>query len=231
LDQQRHDAAAAVLAASVTKKETPVEKAEINAFECVRCLTCYRVCPHRAVTLTEKLVVEPSRCEGCGICTAECPREAIRIRELLPQNAIERIGRNSVAFNSELNTPHIVIFGCKHSAGLASETAVSKGDALPDNIKMISVPCAGSISIDHILSTFLRTVDGILILTCHDGNCHSEVGNRYTNQRVNRIKDIFLTIGFQKERIEIQTLAANMPIEFLEMVGTFVKRISELGPV
>ena len=229
-EQQQQDAAAAVIAACSIRKETPVEKAEINSNECVRCLTCYRVCPYRAVTFSTKVMVESNRCEGCGICAAECPREAIQIRGLLRPDILERIARSSIASNPESNVPYIVVFGCKHSAGLASETAASMGDVLPENIRMISMPCAGSISMDHILSTFLRKVDGVLILTCRDGNCHSEFGNKYAHQRVKHMADLFVKIGFQKERLEIQTLAANMPFEFIKMIKSFERRIAELGP-
>jgi coenzyme F420-reducing hydrogenase delta subunit/Pyruvate/2-oxoacid:ferredoxin oxidoreductase delta subunit len=229
-DQQQQDAAAAVIAACSTITKPPVEKAEINSNECVRCLTCYRICPYRAVTFSSKVMVESNRCEGCGICAAECPREAIQIRGWRPPDILKRIDRDSQAFNPESNAPYIVVFGCKHSAGLASETAASMGDVLSENIRMISMPCAGSISMDHILSTFLRKVDGVLILTCRDGNCHSEVGNKYTHQRVKQMANLFVKIGFQKERLEIQTLAANMPFEFIKMVKSFETRIAELGP-
>ena len=229
-EQQQQDAAAAVIVARSIRKETPVEKAEINSNECVRCLTCYRICPYRAVTFSTKVMVESNRCEGCGICAAECPREAIQIRGLLRPDILKRIDRSSIAFNPESSAPYIVVFGCKHSAGLASETAASMGDVLPENIRMISMPCAGSISMDYIFSTFLRKVDGVLILTCRDGNCHSEFGNKYTHQRVKQMANLFVKIGFQKERLEIQTLAANMPFEFIKMVKSFERRIAELGP-
>ena len=193
-------------------------------------LTCNRTIRTDTVTFSTKVMVESNRCEGCGICAAECPREAVRIRGLLRPDILKKIDRSSIAFNPDSNAPYIVVFGCKHSAGLASETAASRGDVLPENIRMISVPCAGSISMDHILSTFLKTADGVLILTCRDGNCHSESGNKYTHKRVKHMVDLFVKIGFQKERLEIQTLAANMPFEFIKMIKSFERRIAELGP-
>jgi heterodisulfide reductase subunit A-like polyferredoxin len=52
--------------------------------KCVACLTCIRVCPHRAVQLvqidSEKVVAEISQlaCDRCGICAAICPAKAIK---------------------------------------------------------------------------------------------------------------------------------------------------------
>ncbi len=58
---------------------TPGKKAEIDAGACVRCLTCFRLCPYHAITLNTRPVIVPDACERCGICAAECPAEAIRI--------------------------------------------------------------------------------------------------------------------------------------------------------
>ena len=69
-----------------------------------------------------------------------------------------------------------------------------------------------------------------MVLTCHEGNCHSEQGNIYAKQTVAQIMDMFLQIGFEKERLAVQTLASNMGTEFAEMVNRFEANIIELGP-
>ena len=56
--------------------------AEVEASECVRCLTCIRTCPHGAVELAayEDAVaarVSEVACQGCGACVAGCPAQAI----------------------------------------------------------------------------------------------------------------------------------------------------------
>ncbi len=82
--------------------------------------------------------------------------------------------------------------------------------ALPSGLKVIEVPCSGSISFDHLFAAFKNNADGVLVLTCHEGNCHSERGNSYARQTVDEITDRFSKIGFEKERILMQTLASNM---------------------
>jgi coenzyme F420-reducing hydrogenase delta subunit/formate hydrogenlyase subunit 6/NADH:ubiquinone oxidoreductase subunit I len=70
--------------------------AKVDPLLCEVCLTCYRVCPARAVELrTDKERVESHKlyqqvawidswaCQGCGICIAECPAQAINWQDPL----------------------------------------------------------------------------------------------------------------------------------------------------
>ncbi|HEC56995.1 MAG TPA: CoB--CoM heterodisulfide reductase iron-sulfur subunit A family protein [Candidatus Syntrophoarchaeum butanivorans] len=54
---------------------------------CIRCATCFEVCPYGAVSIVRenekepRLVVIEGACRGCGICTAECPACAIQLED------------------------------------------------------------------------------------------------------------------------------------------------------
>jgi len=104
------------------------------------------------------------------------------------------------------------------------------GRQLPENLRVIEVPCAGSVSYEHIFTAFKSGADGVLLLTCHEGNCHSERGNIYVKGEVEKIIDILLQIGFEQERLALKSLASNMGMEFAEIVNGFEKKIVELGP-
>ena len=67
------------LGAAASTADGPSQSAEIESGRCIRCLTCLRVCPYRAVLLNTRPTILPAACERCGLCAAECPREAIRI--------------------------------------------------------------------------------------------------------------------------------------------------------
>jgi len=77
------------------------ERVKADPQKCVACLTCIRVCPHRAIQLAqvdnEKVAAEISQlaCDKCGICAAICPAKAIKFEgysddQILAQ--IEAIG-------------------------------------------------------------------------------------------------------------------------------------------
>jgi quinone-modifying oxidoreductase subunit QmoB len=104
------------------------------------------------------------------------------------------------------------------------------GYSLPAGLQMVEVPCAGSISLHYLYTAFSQGADGVLVLTCHEGNCHSEYGNIYAHQRVDQVSDRLLKFGFETGRLAYKTLASNMGTEFAETVNAFDKAIFELGP-
>ncbi len=74
--------AAAMRAMTILYQETlraeEVKAAMKPAGACKKCLTCLRVCPFHAVSVSAgKPEINPLACRGCGICAAECPAHAI----------------------------------------------------------------------------------------------------------------------------------------------------------
>jgi len=61
-----------------------VEKVKADPQKCRACLTCIRICPHKAIQLvrvdSEKWVAKiyDLACDRCGICAAICPAKAIK---------------------------------------------------------------------------------------------------------------------------------------------------------
>ena len=211
--------------------EEQTGKAEINfTGQCVRCLTCLRLCPYDAISWNSKVVVDPQACEGCGICAAECPRFAIKINAPVGGTVSDRIPDIKKTADIKEYRPSITAFCCSRSAKAAGELASCMGYSLPSGLKIVEVPCAGSISLEHIFTAFSKGADGVLVLTCHKGNCHSEFGNIYAHRRVDQVSDLLPQLGFEPERLAYKTLASNMGTEFAQTVNAFEKTISELGP-
>lgn len=210
------------------KAAEPEEKACIGS-KCAKCLTCYRVCPYKAIRIGEvRPVVNPDACERCGICAAVCPACAITVKGL----SVPEISGRIISTRHQPDEPFIpfiAAFCCKRSAVQARELALSMGQELPKGLNIIEMPCAGAISYEHIFSAFRNGADGVLILSCHEGNCHSEYGNLYAKKHADRITDILSNSGFQKERLAVKTLASNMAREFTEIVTEFEKTILGLG--
>ena len=232
LGDQTTDALNAVLASTgrhAGLQIVPEDPAEIHKGHCIRCLTCYRLCPYRAITLNARVVVEPGACERCGICAAQCPRGAIHLKDLEASISDQLATGNSLQ-EEDTFTPVLLAFCCSRSAVPARELARCTGHNLPAGLKVIEVPCSGSLSSDHLFAAFKNHADGVLVLACHGGNCHSERGNIYARQTVDGLNDRFAGIGFEKERILMETLASNMGTEFAEIVKGFEETILELGP-
>ena len=211
--------------------ESLTGKAEIEySGHCVGCLTCFRVCPYGAISLTPRVTVDPEACQGCGLCAAECPRFAIQIKAPAGGTILDKIQAIENKASDKAFTPAITAFCCSRSAAGAGELAACMGVPLPSGLKIVEVPCAGSLSRDHIFSAFKNGSDGVLVLTCHKGNCHSEYGNTYAHRRVDQISDLLPRLGFEPGRLAYRTLASTMGMEFSEMVNAFEKTLASLGP-
>jgi quinone-modifying oxidoreductase subunit QmoB len=233
VDGQRIDAENAALAVTglaAGETQTNAEKAQVHEGQCIRCLTCYRLCPYHAITLNSRVAVVPDACERCGICAAHCPRNAVRIADLEPEVISALIGTCSDINTQTTFVPFIVAFCCCRSAAQAKDLAICMDHRLPQGLRMVQVPCSGALSYDHIFAALENKADGVMVLTCHKGNCHSERGNIYAGQMVEQIREMFSRIGFEKERLLIQTLASTMGAEFARIADRFEKTVAKLGP-
>jgi coenzyme F420-reducing hydrogenase delta subunit/Pyruvate/2-oxoacid:ferredoxin oxidoreductase delta subunit len=208
----------------------PIPKAEVMSQRCIRCLTCYRLCPYRAVIKNAQITVAADACEGCGICAAECPRDAIRFQAFGSSELVDQIAAADDISGAAAFVPFLVAFCCSRSAARSRDLATCMGHKIPAGLKIIEVPCSGSVSLRHILTAFSRFADGVLVLTCHKGNCHSEYGNIYAHHRVAELAENLKAMGVEPERLTIETFASNMGLEFAEMTSTFEEKIISLGP-
>jgi len=226
------DNAALAIQSLKTRTELPLpdDRALINS-RCTQCLTCFRVCPFHAIQIlpSGKLIVDPWACERCGLCTAECPEHAITLKGYNAAECAEQI-QAEITPEDALFTPHLVAFCCEHSAKQAAANARAMNMPLPPGLQIIEVPCAGIIGLEYILNAFQSQADGVLVLTCHPGNCHSGCGNTTAHDKAVEVAAFLQTVGFEKERLQVRTLAANMGSEFATVVNDFEKQISDLGP-
>jgi heterodisulfide reductase subunit A-like polyferredoxin/coenzyme F420-reducing hydrogenase delta subunit len=217
-------AAAAVLSMAERSEETRVT-AGIKPGRCIRCLTCYRLCPYRSVQKSDRITISTEACEGCGICAAECPREAITLGE--SGAAFEREIEQFTARDASAGF-WFPAFCCSRSAVPAGELAQSMGLIFPAALKIIEVPCAGALSVRHILAALTSGAAGVLVLSCHPGNCHSEQGNTLVRQRVELIREQLGRMGGNPARLQNYTLAANMAVEFADTVQRFEQELQDI---
>ena len=61
------------------KGDPHINKAQIDYDKCIKCGSCYKLCPNDAIS--EYIKVRESRCIGCGTCAKLCPKGAINMVE------------------------------------------------------------------------------------------------------------------------------------------------------
>lgn len=206
----------------------PKERGIVDTGKCVFCITCYRCCPHGAIYWDEdnKAIISPLACQACGICASECPMDAIQIGGFIDADLKEEIQQS---IEPDAKAPQIVAFCCRNSAFEAGMMAKTFNMPVPEGLKMIKVPCAGKIDLDYILTAFVEGADGVLVLTCHNGNCKSERGNIFAEWRVDDAHRMLEESGFGKERLQFATLASNTGSRFSAIVCDMEKTINNLA--
>jgi quinone-modifying oxidoreductase, subunit QmoB len=203
----------------------PAEKVAVDTDKCAACLTCYRACPHGAIQPNESQhcmdVLDPA-CWQCGICAAVCPSRALEhgslrfdaVHETLRVAAREMLGRRPV-----------IAFACRQSAVPAADAAGRAGLALPTDVLLIDVPCAGLVDERIVLDALEQGARGVVVLGCHHDNCRSLWGSDLCRKRTNKVRGALGAIGVDGERVRFHTVAANEPRRLAHLLARAVEEM------
>ena len=208
-------------------KLAPESKAVVDKEKCCFCLTCYRCCPHGAISWDDKPVISPLACQACGICASECPQDAIQIMAFEDDSIKSQLDQS---LRQTAETPSLVAFCCENSSLEALKMARLFGLDLPAGLRTVHVPCAGKVDLDYLFSAFLKGADGVLVLTCHPGNCKSVRGNTFAGWRVENVQRMLANAGVEKSRLRFATLASNMGHELAGILSGMEDDLKKLGP-
>jgi len=213
------------------KKRVGEDRVQLDRRKCSLCLTCYRLCPHRAISyLNRRPVFHDLACTGCGICAAECPMEAIQLYHSPDEELKWRLQREDPApTEADRGRPlRIIAFVCENSALQSARFAALLGLARPSGLRIVEVPCAGSVDMDLLVTAFRSGADGVMVLACHQESCKSVEGSELARWRVLTVQEKLEEIGLEKKRLFFGTLAPGAPFDFAKMVREMEKTLGDL---
>lgn len=181
-------AAVKTLIRSQAGEAEPVCRYEVRGELCALCFTCYRTCPHGAVSIREgaenlygqAMFIDPRACFNCGRCYAECPARAIRLH-LQPEESTKA-----------------VVLACENSGGPLLE-----GSGIPK----LLFPCAGGIGITDMLRAWRPGIERLVVMTCRDGKCQHRDGGKRLKLRAERLNRLFRLLN-NPVRIEVVQVSA-----------------------
>jgi len=126
--------------------------------------------------------------------------------------------------------PKIIAFCCQYCAYAAADLAGSMRLRYAPNIRIVLVPCSGTIDVIHILRAIEDGADGVLVAGCLEGGCHFIEGNFKARNRVQFVKNLLDKIGIEAERIEMFNLSSAEGPRFAEIANEMTEKIKALGP-
>jgi coenzyme F420-reducing hydrogenase delta subunit len=127
-------------------------------------------------------------------------------------------------------TPRIVAFCCTNCASAAATVSERMELTLPDNVKLIQVPCTGRIESLHLLKAFEEGADGVYVAGCQPDSCQYISGIRKAEKRVEQIKKILEELDIEPDRVSAFNLSAGKGYGFAEVAREMIDRVKALGP-
>jgi coenzyme F420-reducing hydrogenase delta subunit len=116
-----------------------------------------------------------------------------------------------VAAREMLGRRPIIAFACQQSAVPAADAAGDAGLALPTDVLLVDIPCAGLVGDQIVLDALEQGARGVLVLGCHHENCRSLWGSDLSRKRIDKVRGTLGAVGVEGERVQFHTLAANEP--------------------
>ena len=214
--------------------EPPVAVAHVDDTTCIGCGHCVLSCPYEALSIEIKNVageerrvshVDKSLCVSCGICSATCDVAAITIEEHSDKDVIIEMAAGGWLTNWDQfssTEPRVLVLKCEYC--VRAEADLATLSQLPNNVRVVTIPCSGRIDPDFIHLALAHGVDGVLVAGCIPGECHFQEGNYHARAKMHALgraldqrgiepgRVRFVQVGTD-ERGKLPALIANMLTE------------------
>lgn len=126
--------------------------------------------------------------------------------------------------------PQIVAFCCSNCASAAAEVAEKMQLTLPENVRLIQLPCTGRLDSLHLLQTLESGADGVYVAGCQSDSCQYKHGIEKAEKKVKQVQAILAEIGIEQERVALYHVGAGKAPYFIAAAEEMVAKIKELGP-
>jgi len=127
--------------------------------------------------------------------------------------------------------PRIVGFLCTWCSYAGADKAGTAQTPYPANVGIVRVMCSGRVDPQFVLAAFAQGADGVLILTCHPGDCHYKEGNYRAASRQFLLQKLLGQFGIPPQRCRFDFVSAGEGDTFVRIVEEMVATLKGLGPL
>jgi F420-non-reducing hydrogenase iron-sulfur subunit len=96
----------------------------------------------------------------------------------------------------------LCLFYCSNSLD-ATVLRQSVSEIGSDEITTVSLPCSGKVNLLYLLKAFEKGADGVILVTCRQGECQFLEGNLRAKKRSESVDAILEEIGLGKGRMRV----------------------------
>jgi len=194
------------------KFETKIPQAVVDDDLCSICRMCVGTCPYGAIMVVdEKIKINEELCMGCGICAVTCPSYASQLE-----------GWNHAGLRAQIRSltkkGDVIAMLCRWSAYNASERVAQDKLTYPENVKIIRIPCTGTVDPSHVMLALQSGAKGVLIGGCYPNACHYARGNFRAKAREQILKLNLDSMGMNKEKVRLEWIGKDEAHKFVEIL-------------
>ncbi len=189
----------ALFALPFLSRPAAVPVATVDPANCSGCRRCFDDCPYTAITMVahpngrhgrQMAQVDADLCASCGICVGACPSSTpFRKGERLvtgidmPQSPVNALREQMEAALGRMahDRAKLVVIGCDHGARVATLAA-------PD-VAAFSLICTGMLAPSFIEYALRGGADGVLVTGCSEDGCVFRLGQRWTRERLQGLRE------------------------------------------
>jgi heterodisulfide reductase subunit A len=226
------------------KIESVSRGAVLDVDDCVGCSLCAQQCPRGVPLMIEqteeeeadeeqkilfKAAIDTMNCHSCGVCQSLCPSGATQLNFLSNDQLWSEI--EATLEDTGPDYPITLCFYCEECSVSTIDIVGTRKMEYSPSTRLISVPCAGRVSIIDILKAFEHGASTVMIAACETDRCHiGGTGNEIAQVQVDVARDILNAIGWKGERVDMFRMFSAEPERFINAVDEMVKRAKKLGP-
>lgn len=122
----------------------------------------------------------------------------------------------------------ICVLYCSNSLK-REDIAIYVSEVQDDELTTISLPCSGKIDIPYMVKAFETGADGVVLITCREGECHNLEGNIRAQKRTQAVDSLLEEVGLGKDRIIAIQLKDDKTEKVMEEVNKFRNKIRNLS--
>ena len=123
----------------------------------------------------------------------------------------------------------IILFCCNWGPHAAFLNLQDRREDIPNEIKMVRIPCAGRISKALLFKPFEKGADGVILLGCGSGTCRYGSGTSSALKNTSETREILALLGLGEERLRLENFLPDQADELLSFLKKFVAEIKEMG--